>query len=162
MTLPNTSLIRKITLLLVAAMFSLSAMAADFDQTQREANQGNAQAQAFLGSVYYQGEGMRQDYTKAAQWFEKAANQGHAGSQFILGSMYARGEGVPQDYSKSMQWLEKSANQGDANAQYALGVIYNNGLGVRQNTATAKEYFGKACDNGNQDGCDDYRMLNQR
>lgn len=45
-------LIRKLTLFLAAAMFSLSAMAGDFNQTQRLANQGNAQAQFNLGVIY--------------------------------------------------------------------------------------------------------------
>ena len=126
MTLPNTSLIRKLALFLAAAMLSVSAMAADFNQTQLEANQGNVEAQFDLGMMYYKGEGVRHDYTKAAQWFEK------------------------------------SANQGLAEAQYNLGVMYNKGEGVRQNKATAKEWFGKACDNGFQEGCDSYRILNQR
>ena len=58
MTFLNTSLIRKLTFFLAAAMLSLSAMAADFNQVQREANQGDALAQAMLGGMYYQGEGV--------------------------------------------------------------------------------------------------------
>jgi len=41
-------------------------------------------------------------------------------------------------------------------------VMYHNGEGVRQNINTAKEWFGKSCDNGEQLGCDKYRILNQR
>ena len=126
MTLLNTSLIRKSILFLAAVMLSFSAMAADFNQMQRWANQGIAEAQFNLGLIYDNGEGVQQDYSKAAQWYEKAANQGYA------------------------------------SAQSNLGVMYYNGKGVRQNTATAKEWFGKACDNGNQNGCDGYRILNQR
>ena len=126
MTLLNTSLIRKSILFLAAVMLSFSAMAADFNQMQQLANQGIAEAQFNLGLKYNNGEGVRQDYSKAVQWYEKAANQGYA------------------------------------SAQSNLGVMYYNGKGVRQNTATAKEWFGKACDNGNQNGCDGYRILNQR
>ena len=126
MTLLNTSLIRKSILFLAAVMLSFSAMAADFNQMQRWANQGIAEAQFNLGLIYDNGEGVQQDYSKAAQWYEKAANQG-----------------MPD-------------------AQFNLGLMYYNGKGVRQNTATAKEWFGKACDNGNQNGCDGYRILNQR
>ena len=124
MPLFKTSFISKITIFLVAAMLSVSAMALDFNQTQRLANQENASAQYALGIIYYNGKGVRQDYTKTIEWFTKAANQEYALAQYNLGLMYGRGEGV------------------------------------RQNTATAKEYFGKACDNGDQDGCDGYRMLN--
>jgi TPR repeat protein len=50
--------------------------------------------------------------------------------------------------------------QGDADAQFNLGVIYAQGKGVRQNEKLEKQWFGKACDNGLQDGCDNYRILN--
>ena len=162
MTLPNTSLIRKLTLFLAAVMLAVSAVAADFNQMQLLANQGIAEAQFNLGLIYDNGEGVRQDYSKAAQWYEKAANQGIAEAQFNLGLKYNDGEGVRQDYTKARQWYEKAANQGFAEAQFNLGLMYYNGKGVRQNTATAKEWFGKACDNGNQNGCDGYRILNQR
>ena len=93
---------------------------------------------------------------------QKLANQGDAAAQYNLGLMYDKGEGVRQDYLKARQWYEKAANQGYAQAQFNLGVIYYHGKGVRQNIATAKEFFGKACDNGFQEGCDNYRKLNQR
>lgn len=51
MTFLNTSLIRKSTLFLAAAMFSVSAIAVDFDQNQRLANQGNVTAQHNLRSL---------------------------------------------------------------------------------------------------------------
>ena len=70
--------ISKITLLLVAAMLSFSAMAADFDQVQREANQGDANAQFKLALWYAKDD----DYTKSVEWYKKAASNGSAGAQF--------------------------------------------------------------------------------
>lgn len=162
MTYLNTSLIRKSTLFLVAAMLSMSAIAIDFNQVQREANQGDALAQTGLGVMYSTGENVRQSYAKAAEWYEKSANQGDATAQFLLGALYYNGKGVRHDLSKAVQWIEKSANQGDVNAQIVLGTMYYEGEGVRQNEAIAKEWFGKACDNGDQEGCDNYRQLNLR
>ena len=107
-------------------MLSVSVMASDFNQTQRLANQGDAEA------------------------------------QFDLGIMYSTGEGVRQDSTKAFEWYQKSANQGDAIAQHYLGLMYKYGTGVEQNIITAKEWFGKSCDNGDQDGCDEYREVNQR
>ena len=40
--------------------------------------------------------------------------------------------------------------------------MYKDGNGVSQNHSKAAQWFGKSCDNGNQNGCDSYRMLNQR
>ena len=68
MTSLNISLIRKSILFLAAAMLSISAMAADFNQTQRLANQGDAQAQRDLGTMYEYGNGIPQDYAKALEW----------------------------------------------------------------------------------------------
>ena len=115
MTLPNTFLIRKLTLFLAAAMLSVSAMAADFNQIQRLANQGNATAQVKLGMFYYKGEGVRQDYAKAVEWFEKAANQGSAEAQFVLGLMYYNGNGLRQNTATAKEYYGKACDNGNQN-----------------------------------------------
>ncbi|WP_440455254.1 tetratricopeptide repeat protein [Psychrobacter sp. ASPA161_9] len=103
MPLLKTSFISKITLFLAAAMLSISAMATDFNQTQRLANQGNADAQFNLGEMYYLGDGVSQNYTTAKKWFEKAANQGDATAQFNLGFIYEYGHGVRQNYGTAKE-----------------------------------------------------------
>lgn len=50
-----------------------------------------------LGMMYYNGQGVPQDYKEAVSWYTKAAEQGHAKAQFSLGAMYTDGRGVPQD-----------------------------------------------------------------
>jgi hypothetical protein len=40
------------------------------------ANAGNAEAMVYLGVLYYNGQGVSQDYGQARQWYEKAAAQG--------------------------------------------------------------------------------------
>lgn len=76
------------------------------------ANQGDAEAQVALGAMYNLGEGVRQDYTKAAHWFEKAANQGNADAQYMLGLMYAKGEGVRQNYIVAKEYFGKACDGG--------------------------------------------------
>ena len=97
MPLLKTSLIRKSILFLVAAMLSVSAIAADFNENQRLANQGNASAQYNLGIMYYKGERAQKDKSKAIEWFRKAANQGHIKSKHNLEVIYGNDEGVYQD-----------------------------------------------------------------
>ena len=160
MPLLKTLFINKILLFLVVSMVSLSAMALDFNETQRLANQGIGDAQFNLGLMYNNGNGVRQDYAKAMEWYTKAANQGHADAQANLGYIYQYGNGVRQDYAKAREWYLKAANQGSAEAQFNLGVMHYQGQGTRQNSAIAKEFFGKACDNALQIGCDQYRKLN--
>ncbi|MGP9492362.1 tetratricopeptide repeat protein [Psychrobacter sp. AOP7-B1-24] len=164
MILLHTSLTSKTTLFLTAAILSVSALAADFNQTQYLADQADADADAQynLGVMYDTGKGVHQNYAKAAEWYRKAADQGYAKAQFNLGLAYYKGEGLRQDYAKAAEWFEKAADQGDAEAQYNLGLMYDQGEGVRQNNATAKEWFGKSCDNGNQDGCNEFQKLNSK
>src|SRR5437868_1947968 len=78
--------------------------AKDLQTLQIQAAQGNAQAQSNLGSLYYNGQGIPQDYAKARQWYEKAAAQGYAEAQFSLGVLYSKGRSVPQDYVQARQW----------------------------------------------------------
>lgn len=132
----------------------------DIASLEKIAAQGNAAAQVNLGTLYYNGQGVSQDYQKARKWLEKAATQGEAEAQVKLGYLYYSGQGVRQDYQKAREWWEKAAAQGAATAQFNLGVLYEAGHGVRQDLATAKEWYGKACDNGYQTGCDEYRRLN--
>jgi len=45
--------------------------------------------------MYFNGQGVAQDYATPASWFQKAADQGHASGQHELGFMYLKGQGVP-------------------------------------------------------------------
>ena len=45
---------------------------------RQAAEQGQANAQANLGSAYSAGRGVRQDDTEAVKWFKKAAENGSA------------------------------------------------------------------------------------
>lgn len=80
------------------------------------AQQGDAKAQVFVGYLYETGQGVRQDYAKAAKWYEKAAWQGNATAQMQLGDMYLKGKGVPQNYVMAYMWLELASLQGSTQA----------------------------------------------
>ena len=104
------------------------------------ADQNNVDAQANLGLMYDNGQGVKQDYAEAVKWYRKAADQGHALAQFNLGFMYANGQGVTQDYAEAVTWYRKAADQGNANAQSNLGLMYNNGQGVPQDYVQAHKW----------------------
>ena len=84
----------------------------DFQETLQAAEQGNAQAQLDLGVMYYKGEGVRQDYAQAVQWFRKAAEQGDANAQYNLGVMYTQGQGVRQNLVIAKEWYGKACDNG--------------------------------------------------
>ena len=65
--------------------------------TTQQAQQGHAESQYNLGVMYKTGKGVKQNSTKAKDWFEKAAQQGHAEAQYSLGAMYITGEAVEKN-----------------------------------------------------------------
>ena len=79
------------------------------------AEKGSAAAEFNVGLLYYDGHGVAQDFTEAAQWFERSADQGYAKAQYNLGEMYAVGKGVKRDYVQSYKWLSVCAAGGNAN-----------------------------------------------
>jgi len=118
---------------------------------KRAAEHGDATGQYTLGSLYYTGRGVQQDYTEAGKWFRKAAEQGDADAQFFLGVQYSNGLGVQQDYTEAAMWMRKAAEQGHAHAQFGLGVQYNNGLGVQKDYTEAAMWMRKAAEQGDAD-----------
>src|SRR6266404_407167 len=52
------------------------------------AEQGDADAQLTLGSMFLKGRGVLKDPEKATKWFKASAVQGNAAAQFFLGSIY--------------------------------------------------------------------------
>ena len=119
---------------------------AEVQHLRQAATRGDAEAQHHLGDLYYNGEGVPQDYTEAFQWIRRAAEQGDAAAQNHLGGLHANGHGVPQDYAQAMQWYQRAAEQGYADAQYALGRMYQRGRGVPQDYAEAVQWFRRAAE----------------
>ena len=74
------------------------------------------------GLNFANGEGMAQDYARAAACYTEAAAQGHSVAQLNLAALYERGQGVARDATKALMWLTKAAKLGNAAAQYRLGV----------------------------------------
>ncbi len=121
------SLLKKMMVALLSLGLAQAVLAddvSDFKETLQAAEQGNAEAQFSLGKMYYEGQGVRQDYAEAARWYLKAAEQGDPVAQNNLGVAYTKGQGVRQDPVQAEQWYRKAAEQGYAQAQYNLGNMY--------------------------------------
>jgi len=116
---------------------------------KRLSEQGNAEAQNYLGACYYLGQGVMQSYSEAVNWYRKAAEQGNADAQSSLGACYYYGQGVMQSYTEAVNWYRKAAEQGYAEAQNSLGSFYLFGQGVTQSYTEAVNWFRKAAEQGN-------------
>ncbi len=88
----------------------------DYDTALKEfrplAEQAYPLAQATLGLMYAEGEGVAQDYQEAVRWYRLAAEQGNEAAQGKLGTMYYLGQGVPKDYVLAHMWINLAAPKG--------------------------------------------------
>ena len=124
-------------------------MAAVVEECRKGAEQGDAEDQFNLGSMYcYGDEGVATDIPTAIEWFVKAADQKHAPALYTLGNIYASGKGVAKDEATAAEWYRKAAAEGHAMAHCNLGVMYADGKGVDQSDATAVEWYRKAANQG--------------
>ena len=110
----------------------------------KAAEQGNADAQTFLGYSYENGLGVTKDFIEAVKWYRKAAEQGYSVAQYKLGNSYYFGSGVAKDNAEAFKWFRKAAEQGYSDAQSNLGACYANGEGVEKDYKLAFEWYQKA------------------
>ncbi|MGF1905121.1 tetratricopeptide repeat protein [Aliivibrio salmonicida] len=103
-----------------------------FTWFKRAAENGNLEAQAFLGEMYDNGAGITKDIQQAVYWYELSANAGHPRSQFNLAEMYLHGDGVEINHMKATQLMMESAKQGNEPAvkrlQEMMAHLKANGL----------------------------------
>lgn len=78
-------------------------------ELQKLAHAGDPAAENALGNRYLHGQGVKQNWKKAAVWYHKAALAGNARGAFNLAFAYNFGEGVPQNTRKAVYWWQQSA-----------------------------------------------------
>ena len=91
--------------------------------SEKAAEQGNADAQARMGTIFHEGLGVERDPEHAMWWFLQAAKQNHAGAQAMLGVASHVGVGVEVDRFNAMRMLMLSAAQGNAMAKIYLPTV---------------------------------------
>ena len=79
---------------------------------KQPAEEGDAQAQFKLGSLYYKGQGVTQSDEKALFWLKKSAKQNYTYAQFFIGAMYFGGFGVGLNYIEADKWFYISEANG--------------------------------------------------
>ena len=114
----------------------------------KKAEQGDVNAQWKLGWKYYDGDGVRNDYTKAFSYFKLVADAGYVDAQYVLGLLYEDGIGVEKDYTLAAYYYKLAAEQNYSEAQNRLGLLYKNGLGVERNYSLAAHYYKLAAEQG--------------
>ena len=103
--------------LTLAADCTETYLAGDFytaiDICQKEGNKGNGPAQLIMGIMYFQGQGVLQNMTKAQEWMRKAAQNNQEQAQYNLGLLLVNdGQGSVAEIIEGFAWLKISMEKG--------------------------------------------------
>ena len=75
------------------------------------AQQGVAEYQFRLGSIYSKSVDGKSNYDKTFPWFLKAAEAGNLDAKILLVTLYKYGLGVKQDKEKAIEWSNSAFSQ---------------------------------------------------
>jgi len=87
----------------------------------------------YLGTMYRDGLGVKQNFSRAKSKYVLACNFKIADACSSLGYMYNKGMGVEQDYSKAISLNKKGCEEGSALGCLNVGMSYVLSEGVRLN-----------------------------
>ncbi|MBM3342563.1 MAG: sel1 repeat family protein [Betaproteobacteria bacterium] len=108
----------------------------------RPAQNGDAQAMAYLGEMLMRGWGGARDELKAREYILKSHADQNVRAAYLLGTMHLNGNLVARDEAKGAQLVYHAAEQGEATAQTLVGVWLANGAqGYAQDEALALTWF---------------------
>lgn len=96
-----------------------------------------------LGAMYFDGNGVIQDYNRGITLITEAYEKGNNWGLVYLAKAHFYGYGAPRDYQKAREFLEKVTWE-SSEKDYMLGVIYARGLGVLEDIKKGAEYLKKA------------------
>ena len=98
-----------------------------FQELQRIAATGNAQAIYNLGSMTMQGKGTPKDEKKALQYFQQASDKGFGKASFELAQLYRHGKssvGITKNTEQYKKFLDLAAKQGSEEAGVEIATLF--------------------------------------
>ena len=122
-----------------------------------QARQGNARAQNLVGSWYYSGNNLEQDYYQALQWWARSAQQNNINAIGNMALCYQYGRGIEKDSVMATQLYLKSIERGnqallterkahadkgdDAFNSVLVALCYQKGIGINQDKTAFYKYI---------------------
>lgn len=105
---------------------------------------GDTTSMVHLAAMYSRGDGVPQDYPKAAEWLSRAQNRGDPVATYQRGLMYQKGLGIQKSRALAASLFQRSALTGYPPAQAALGMCYAAGSGVKKDLDLAMLWLNAA------------------
>ncbi|MDA8805828.1 SEL1-like repeat protein [Opitutales bacterium] len=110
-----------------------------------------------LGMAYYNGDGVPQDLSKAAQWLQVAEKQNFVEAQYVLGMLLAEGEeGLPKNLSQGVRLLNKADKQG-----HKLARAYLEKMDLKPGTISNKVLQTTTSNFSNMTSSEDEKILHE-
>ena len=123
-----------------AVILLVSACGKVFEYALKEAQAGDASAQALVAKLYVRGIGVEANGEKAFYWAQKAAAQGHPIGQEIMGYLYATGKGTEVNMQFAYVYLALALAQGHLKAQEGMDYVQGE-MSAAEITLAEKEFF---------------------
>ena len=86
------------------AQFALKALN-DKELVQKALN-GDEEAGMKIAQMYYEGDGVIQDYTEAIKWYKIWAEKGNPYAQYYMGLCHDEGHGLEASLTKAMEFYK--------------------------------------------------------
>jgi TPR repeat protein len=112
------------------------------------AREGVLDAQALLGQILLDGQGIEQDQPLALRWFEIAAQRGHLMARNMLGRCHERGWGCTADAAVAVVHYRQAAEAGLDWAMYNYANLLATGRGVIEDQSQALNLYRRAAELG--------------
>jgi len=125
-----------------------------FDQAYRKligpAQNGDPEAQLYIGMLRAGGYGGYRDMTEAFKWYQASASRNYGPAYAQLGMSYIMGIGTAKDYARARNVFETGMELGCAECYNNLAEMYTQGLGVPRDPARARQLRAQAANMGNK------------
>ena len=108
------------------------------------AEQGFSDAQALLGQILLDGQGITQNQTEALAWFQRAAESGHVMAINMVGRCLENGWGVYADPTAAASWYQRASDLGLDWGMYNYANLLARGTAIPQNRTEAFRLYNAA------------------
>ena len=112
-----------------------------FEWHKKAAENGETDSWYYVGLAYEEGKVTGQDYSRAAQCYERGLKDG-IGCHNRLGALCFDGKGVPKDEERAVKLLTWAYEQGNKWGLVYLGKAYFYGRGVQKDYVRARQLLG--------------------
>ncbi len=131
-----------------------------------KAKAGDPEAMNEVGTWYYNGKHVNQDYSQAYEWWKNASLKSNVRAIANLGMCYQLGRGIERDSIDAIRLYKKSIKEGNKTLLHQrsekadsspfdamlVGDCYQEGIGIRKDYAKAADFYAKAADAGSKEG----------